>query len=119
MLLQKLVARSRRTGRRIILVMDSGNPHHAKAVHSDLQIVRAHVTPFWLPHYCPELNLIEILWRHLKRSRMANVLFRSFQEFNRHLQATLNNFARSPDLTLNLLTSGRIIPKLKHLRRAT
>lgn len=119
MLLQKLVARSRLTGRRIILVMDSGNPHHAKVVQGDLQNVRGHVKPFWLPHYSPELNLIEILWRHLKRTKMANVLFSTFEQFVGYLIAALQDFARQPDLTLSLIQPCRTIAKRRQLRRAT
>jgi len=119
MLLQKLVSRARRTGRKIILVMDSGNPHHAKVVRDDLQNVRAHVMAFWLPHYSPELNLIEILWRHLKRAKMANVLFSSHQQFTGYLIAALEDFAHRPDLTLKLLQPSRTIPNRKQLRRAT
>lgn len=103
-LLQKLVRRARRTGRRIILVMDQGNPHHAKAIHHDLQDVKEHVEAFWLPHYSPELNLIEILWRHLKRSRMANALFKSFRAFKKHLDDVLNDFALQTDLTLRIIS---------------
>lgn len=103
MLLRLLVQRARRTGRRIILVMDQGNPHHAKALHNDLQLVKEHVQVFWLPHYCPELNLIERLWKHLKRSRMANVLFRTFKQFLRHVAAILADFALHPDITLSIV----------------
>jgi hypothetical protein len=30
---------------------------------------------FWLPPYCPSLNMIERLWGHIKRTVLANVLF--------------------------------------------
>ena len=30
---------------------------------------------YWLPPYCPSLNLIERLWGHLKRTVLANVLY--------------------------------------------
>jgi hypothetical protein len=30
---------------------------------------------YWLPPYCPSLNVIERLWGHLKRTVLANVLF--------------------------------------------
>lgn len=105
-LIPKLIARARRTGRRVVLVMDRGNPHHAKALRRDLELAGPHVAAFWLPHYCPDLNLIERLWRHLKGSRMANVLFASFARFARHVEAALADFAAHPDLTLSLVTPG-------------
>ena len=101
-LLQKLLRRARQTGRRIILVLDQGKPHHAKAFHRDLQMAKEHMEVFWLPHYSPELNLIEILWKHLKRTRIANVLFRGFRCFQEHLDKALRDFAHHPDLTLSI-----------------
>ena len=36
---------------------------------------RHQIEIYWLPPYCPSLNLIERLWGHLKRTVLANVLF--------------------------------------------
>ncbi|MCL4877935.1 MAG: transposase [Anaerolineae bacterium] len=30
---------------------------------------------FWLPQYCPELNIIERFWMHLKHTAWANKLY--------------------------------------------
>ena len=38
------------------------------------------LTLFWLPPYCPSLNLIERLWGHLRRTILANVLFRTIED---------------------------------------
>ena len=105
MLLQKLLRRARRTGRPILVVMDQGNPHHAKALERYLQDVKEHIQVFWLPHYSPELNLIEPLWKHIKGSRMADVLFPSFRQFSRHLLTALAHFALHPDFTLSVVTA--------------
>ena len=74
---------------------------------------------FWLPHYCPELNLIERLWRHLKGSRVANVLFATFGRFARHLEGALADFAAHPDLTLALISPARVRRIRKNLVGAT
>ena len=103
-LLQQLVRRARRTGRRIVLVMDQGNPHHSKALHRQLEDVKRHIEVFWLPYYSPELNLIERLWKHLKCSRMANVLFSSFKQFTEHLSEALDDFASHPDFAMSVAT---------------
>lgn len=118
-LLHRLLARARRTGRRIVLVLDRGNPHHAHAVHHDLEQARPHVRALWLPHYSPELNLIEMLWRHLKRSRLANILFRNFQQLHTHIQATLEDFAAHPDFTLTTLQQPTTCRVRRNLRWAT
>src|SRR5438270_8705415 len=101
-LVQLLLARARRTGRRIVLVLDRGNPNHARALHRDLELAEPHVEAFWLPNYCWNLNLIERLWKHLKATRVANVLFASFRQFVRHVEAALADFAEHPDLSLSV-----------------
>lgn len=101
-LLPRLADRARRTGKRIVLVMDQGNPHHAKVIHRQLYDLRSRIRVFWLPHYCPELNLIERLWKHLKCSRMANYLFDSFSRFELHLRQALADFAAHPDFVSSM-----------------
>jgi putative transposase len=67
-------------GRKIRLVCDNGRFHHTKAVKEWLQAHRRQIVVFWLPPYCPSLNLIERLWGHLKRTVLANVLFRTVDD---------------------------------------
>ena len=67
-------------GRRIRLVCDNGRFHHTKVVHAWLKAHADRITVFWLPPYCPSLNLIERLWGHLKRTVLANVLFKSMDD---------------------------------------
>jgi len=62
-------------GRKVRLVCDNGRFHHTKAVHAWLEANSDLIEVFWLPPYCPDLNLIERLWGHLKRTVLANVLF--------------------------------------------
>jgi transposase len=62
-------------GRKIRLVCDNGRFHTTKAVQQWLDTHQEQVVVYWLPPYCPSLNLIERLWGHLKRTVLANVLF--------------------------------------------
>lgn len=62
-------------GRKIRLVCDNGRFHHTLAVRQWLRAHKDVIQIFWLPPYCPSLNLIERLWGHLKRTVLANVLF--------------------------------------------
>jgi hypothetical protein len=103
-LVRRLLARARRSGRRIVLVLDKGNPNHARALHRDLELAGPHVEVVWLPAYCWNLNLIERLWKHIKGSRVANELFASYRQFVQHAEAALEDFARHPDLTLSVVT---------------
>jgi putative transposase len=67
-------------GRKIRLVCDNGRFHHTKAVREWLKANRVIIKIFWLPPYCPSLNLIERLWWHLKRTVLANVLFKTMND---------------------------------------
>jgi len=67
-------------GQKIRLVCDNGRFHHSRAVRQWLYDHRHQITVFWLPPYCPSLNLIERLWGHLKRTILANVLFKAMDD---------------------------------------
>jgi transposase len=67
-------------GTKIRLVCDNGRFHTTKAVRAWLEANKDKVEIFWLPPYCPSLNLIERLWGHLKRTVLANVLFETLDD---------------------------------------
>lgn len=67
-------------GRKILLVCDNGRFHKTKAVLAWLAAHRDQIEIYWLPPYCPSLNLIERLWGHLKRTILANVLYASLDD---------------------------------------
>jgi transposase len=67
-------------GRKIRLVCDNGRFHHTKAVQQWLAEHKDQIEVFWLPPYCPSLNLIERLWGHMKRTVLANVLYESIAD---------------------------------------
>lgn len=97
-IVQKLLQRAKRMGKPIVLVLDTGKPNHAHALHRDLELAQPHIQTLWLPQYCWNLNLIERLWKHIKGSRIANVLFASHRQFVAHVEAALRDFAQHPDL---------------------
>ncbi|MEN9918712.1 MAG: hypothetical protein RL662_1148, partial [Bacteroidota bacterium] len=45
---------------------------------------------YFLPPYCPELNLIEILWKQIKYYWLHFDAFSNFQNFKERLSNTLN-----------------------------
>jgi len=67
-------------GRKIRLVCDNGRFHTTKAVQQWLELHRDQIEIYWLPPYSPSLNLIERLWGHLKRTILANVLYRNLND---------------------------------------
>ena len=67
-------------GRKVRLVCDNARFHQSRAVRHWLEMHRDCIEIFWLPPYCPSLNLIERLWGHLKRTVLANVLFATMDD---------------------------------------
>ena len=70
-------------GRKIRLVCDNGRFHTTKAVQQFLVAHQEQLEVYWLPPYCPSLNLIERLWGHLKRTVLATVLYGSLDDLVR------------------------------------
>jgi transposase len=68
------------SGKKIRLVCDNGRFHTTKAVQAFLERYREQIEVYWLPPYCPSLNLIERLWGHLKRTVIANVLYTTLDD---------------------------------------
>ena len=66
--------------RKVRLVCDNARFHQTQAVRRWLEMHRDRIEIFWLPPYCPSLNLIERLWGHLKRTILANVLFTTMDD---------------------------------------
>ena len=64
-------------GRRIRLACDNGRSHPTQAVQQCVADHREQLELYWLPPYCPSLNLIARLWGPLKRTVFANVLYPS------------------------------------------
>ena len=51
----------------LVLVMDNVSYHRAPAVREWWAGQGGRITPFWLPVYAPQLNLMERVWRYLKQ----------------------------------------------------
>jgi len=68
-------------GRKVRLVCDNGRFHHTKAVYQWLAEHRDVVEVFWLPPYCPSLNLIERLWKFIKKDCLNGRYYPTHQQF--------------------------------------
>lgn len=51
----------------MVLVMDNASYHRLPAVRAWWAQRDGRITPFWLPVYAPQFNLIERVWRYLKQ----------------------------------------------------
>lgn len=53
----------------------------------------------FLPSYCPELNLIEILWRKIKYEWLPNSAYQSFKELSKSLDGVLQGIGSKYQLS--------------------
>lgn len=51
----------------LVLVLDNVSYHRSQAMKDWWQQQAGRITPYWLPKYSPNLNLIERVWRWLKQ----------------------------------------------------
>jgi transposase len=111
-LLHKLRSRARRTGKKILLVLDNGPIHTAKRVAiamKDPQL-RECIKLLWLPKYAPELNEQERVWKVAKEQGVANVLFKDKDSFRDHVAKVLKS--------INQRKRGALTVRLGQARRA-
>lgn len=100
--LAKLRARSRRSGRRVVAIIDNAKYHHA-TLHAAW---RAEEEPdfalSYLPPYSPDLNPIERVWKLTRRLCLHN---RYFAHLNEVIAAVEGQFAywTKPNETLRRL----------------
>jgi len=64
--LQHLLRHGRR-GKKMIVLLDNGKYHHARALRPFLQKHRSKLSLEFLPPYSPELNPIERVWKLIRK----------------------------------------------------
>ena len=91
---------------RLVLVMDNVSYHKSANVLAALSLFEHRLLILWLPPYCPELNLIERYWKHLKLLACANKLHNSIEEVvasAEYMLSQQNNPASNLRLTFSKL----------------
>lgn len=73
----------------VVLVMDNASYHHSAHVRAFLSLLEHRVHVIWLPPYCPELNMIERFWKHLKSWVCANRLYPGLEQLQRAVMRAL------------------------------
>lgn len=102
--LRKLRRASRRTGRRVIVIIDNAKYHHA-ILHAEWR--RRQEPGFlllFLPPYSPQLNPIERVWKLLRKLWLHNRHFPTLNELIEIVDAQFNIWGR-PNGTLRRLCS--------------
>ena len=66
-------------GRRITIVLDNARYQHCKLVEG--LAAELGITLRFLPSYSPNLNLIERLWKFVKKKCLYNIYYETFDDF--------------------------------------
>jgi transposase len=83
-----------RQAKPVVLVENNGPIHTSKRALAALA-ARAHwLTVEWLPQYAPELNDIEVVWRHLKAYHLAHQTFTDAAALDQAIHAAVTDLNR-------------------------
>jgi len=88
---------------KIILVVDNFIIHRSRKTQEFLAQYADRLLLFMLPTYSPWLNLIERLWKHLRRKVTHNHLFTSIEELTKAVCSFLEALNATPQLTLSVI----------------
>ena len=98
-----LDAAHQRLGGPIVLVWDNLNTHASKAM-AEIVAARSWLTVYRLPPYAHELNPVERVWSHLKRS-LANLTKHTITELTALVKTRLRRMQYRPELLAGFLAS--------------
>jgi hypothetical protein len=98
-----LDAAHQQLGGPIVLVWDNLNTHASKAM-ADIVAARPWLTVYRLPPYAHELNPVEPVWAHLKRS-LANLAKHTIAELTALVKTRLRRMQYRPGLLAGFLAS--------------
>jgi DDE superfamily endonuclease len=101
-----LDAAHQQLGGPLVVVWDNLNTHVSAAM-TELIAARTWLTVFQLPPYAHELNPVELVWSHLKRS-LANLAKRSLPQLTALVKTRLKRMQYRPGLLEGFLASTRL-----------
>ncbi|MFC5413198.1 IS630 family transposase [Larkinella bovis] len=93
--LNKLCSRYRK--RNLLVIWDGAAIHRSEAVKVFLKEKRGRIHLERLPAYSPELNPVELVWSHLKRS-LKNQVFSNLEELTTAVLSQIKHLAETPEL---------------------
>lgn len=90
-------------GQKIILLVDNFIIHHSHKTIQFLEQYADQLVLFALPTYAPWLNVIELLWKHLRRKVTHNHLFKTIAQLVQAVCSFLKSLNRTPQRTLSII----------------
>jgi transposase len=103
---QLLDAAHQQLGGPLVVVWDNMNTHLSRAM-AELIAARNWLTVYQLPPYAHELNPVELVWSHLKRS-LANLAKRNLAQLTALVKTRLKRMQYRPGLLEGFLASARL-----------
>jgi hypothetical protein len=103
---QLLDAAHQQLGGPLVVIWDNLNTHISAAM-AELIAARDWLTVFRLPPYAHELNPVELVWSHLKRS-LANLAKRNIAQLTALVKTRLKRMQYRPGLLDGFLASTRL-----------
>jgi putative transposase len=101
-----LDAAHQQLGGPLVVVWDNLNTHVSAAM-KELVMARDWLTVIQLPPYAHELNPVELVWSHLKRS-LANLAKRNLAQLTALVKTRLKRMQYRPGLLTGFLASTRL-----------
>jgi len=101
-LIQDYCPGDRYDGPRLVLVVDNYIIHRSKKTLAVLAKYADRLTVFALPTYSPKLNVIELLWKHLRRRVTHNHLFQSITELLAAVEDFVHSLSLQPEMVLSI-----------------
>jgi putative transposase len=101
-----LDAAHQQLGGPLVVIWDNLNTHTSAAM-AELIAARDWLTVFQLPPYAHELNPVELVWSHLKRS-LANLAKRNLAQLTALVRTRLRRMQYRPALLEGFLASTRL-----------
>jgi transposase len=102
LLFLKKVLRSKKRGKKTILILDNARYHHAIMIQPLLNKNKGKIQLLFLPPYSPDLNNIERVWKMTRRICTHNRYFATIDELLRVVKQQMKIW-RKPNETLRKL----------------
>jgi transposase len=90
--LQQLHRASRRTGKRVVVIVDNARYHHARLHKPWRKKLANRFALYFLPPYSPELNPIERVWKLTRRCCLHNRYFEQLKTVITAVEAKFDNW---------------------------
>ncbi len=85
----------------IVIILDNASYNHAYKTIEEAALLGIRLV--FLPTYSPNLNLIERLWKFLKKVILKNKYYKTFSEFKKAIESFFENIDTHKDSILKLL----------------